>query len=152
MENYTDLLNFSNLVNLTQFGNYNLKKKAGDFFAAPYDVYFDEHTAGIQPDLLFVSKERDFIIKEENGIVGAPDLIVEIVSKGSIDKDREIKKEVYERFAVKEYWIVDPIHKTVEVYNMVNDRYKMTSFAEEKEKIISTVLPDFEMDVQVIFE
>ncbi len=79
-------------------------------------------------------------------------MIVEIVSKGSIDKDREIKKEVYERFAVKEYWIVDPIHKTVEVYNMVNDRYKMTSFAEEKGKIISTVLPDFEMDVQVIFE
>ncbi len=54
-----------------EFGNYNLKKKAGDFFAAPYDVNFDEHTAGIQPDLLFVSKERDFIIKEENGIVGA---------------------------------------------------------------------------------
>jgi len=134
-----------------EFGIYNRKQNVGKFFTAPYDVYFDEHTAGVQPDLLFVSKERDFIIKENNGIVGAPDLVVEIVSKGSIDKDREIKKEVYERFAVEEYWIVDPIYQTVEVYKLKEARYRLFSFAEEKGNITSSVLPDFEMDVQVIF-
>jgi len=135
-----------------EFGSYNRQKKVGEFFTAPYDVYFDEHTAGVQPDLLFVSKERNFIIKEDNGLVGVPDLIVEIVSKGSIDKDRDIKKDVYERFAVKEYWIIDPKHKTVEIYNMKEDRYRLSSFAEETGKIKSNVLPDFELEISSIFE
>jgi len=131
---------------------FNQKKKAGEFFNAPFDVYLDEHSAGLQPDLLFVSKERAFIIHENNGIVGAPDLVVEIVSKGSVDKDRAIKKEVYERFAVKEYWIVDVRSKTVEVYCMEGDRYKLFSFAEEKGIIQSSVLPDFKMNVRAIFD
>ncbi|MBI5917424.1 MAG: Uma2 family endonuclease [Bacteroidetes bacterium] len=131
---------------------YNQKKKLGEFFHAPYDVYFDENTAGVQPDLLFVSKERNFIIQEGNGIVGAPDLIVEIVSKGSVANDRVTKKEVYERFAVKEYWIVDVRSKTVEVYRMEDDRYKLFSFAEEEGKIKSSVLPGFQMDVKNIFD
>lgn len=134
-----------------EFGIYNKKKKAGEFFTAPFDVYFDEHTAGVQPDLLFVSKDRDFIIKDGNGIVGAPDLIVEIVSPGSVDKDRFTKKEVYERFAVKEYWIVDTQWQTVEVHCMVEDRYQLFSFAEKKGKIKSSVLPGFSLDVSTIF-
>jgi Uma2 family endonuclease len=136
----------------TIFGIYNKKKKAGEFFHAPYDVYFDELTAGVQPDLLFVSNERTFIIHENNGIVGAPDMIVEIVSKGSVDKDRVTKKEVYARFAVKEYWIVDVRNKTVEVYVMDNDHYQLFSFAEEKGIIKSAVLPDFKMNVKAVFD
>jgi len=137
---------------VVEFELYNRKKKIGEFFTAPFDVFFDEKTAGVQPDILFVSKKRDFIIKENNGIVGAPDLIVEIVSKGSVDKDREIKKRVYKRFAVKEYWIVDPIYKTIEVYKMEGDDYRLFAFAEDEGKITSSVLPDFELDVKVIFE
>lgn len=135
-----------------EFGIFNKKKKIGEFFTAPFDVYFDEHTAGVQPDLLFVSKERSFIIQEGTGIVGAPDLIVEIVSKGSVAHDRVIKKEIYERFAVKEYWIVDVRSKTVEVYRMEDDRYKLFSFAEEEGKIKSSVLTGFQMDVKNIFD
>jgi len=131
---------------------YNLEKKAGFFFAAPYDVYFDETSAGIQPDLLFVSKERDFIIQQNNGIVGAPDLIVEIVSKGSVDKDRVIKKELYERFAVREFWIVDPAYKSVEVYQMADHRYHLVSFAEGKGIVQSTVLPGFNLEISEIFD
>jgi Uma2 family endonuclease len=136
----------------TEFGIFNKKKKAGEFFSAPYDVYFDENTAGVQPDLLFVSKERNFIIIDGNGIVGAPDLIVEIISPGSFDKDRIIKKDVYERFAVKEYWIVDTNWQTVEVFRMENDRYHLFSFAEKKGKIKSSVLTGFSLDVKKIFE
>jgi Uma2 family endonuclease len=61
------------------FFNYNKKKKVGEFFTAPFDVFLDEENAGIQPDLLFVSKERNFIVHENNGIVGAPDLVIEII-------------------------------------------------------------------------
>jgi len=135
-----------------ELGIYNKKKKVGKFFTAPYDVYFDEETAGVQPDLLFVSKDRDFIIRENNGIVGAPDLVIEIVSPGSVDKDRNVKKDVYERFAVKEYWIVDPAYQTIEVLRMENDRYQLFSFAEQEGKIKSTVLPGFELEVQKVFQ
>ena len=135
-----------------EFGIYNKQKKVGRFFTAPYDVYFDEETAGVQPDLLFVSNERDFIIEQGNGIVGAPDLIVEILSSGSVDKDRVLKKDVYEQFAVKEYWVVDPVWKSVEVYHMENDRYALFSFVEKEGTITSSVLPDFELEVQGIFE
>ncbi len=130
---------------------YNEEKQVGEFFHAHYDVYFDENTAGVQPDLLFVSKERDFIIKEGNGIVGAPDLVVEIVSPGSVDKDRVLKKGVYERFAVKEYWLVDPGHQKVEVYRMENNRYVSFSSAEKQGIVTSSVLPGFELEVSRIF-
>ena len=130
---------------------FNKKKKLGEFFTAPLDVYLDEHNAGIQPDLLFVSNERNFIIHEGNGIVGAPDLVVEIVSKGSVVNDRVTKKEVYERFAVKEYWIVDVRSKTVEVYVMQNDRYQLFSFSEEEGIVKSAVLKGFKIDVKEIF-
>ena len=140
-------------VNLTLlFGIFIKKKKLGKLFHAPYDVYLDEHNAGIQPDLLFVSKERDFIIVEGNGIVGTPDLVVEIVSKGSVVNDRVTKKDLYQRFAVKEYWIVDVRSKTIEVYVMENDTYKLYSFAEEEGNIKSAVLTGFKLNVKDVFD
>ncbi|MBX2891201.1 MAG: Uma2 family endonuclease [Saprospiraceae bacterium] len=135
-----------------EFGIYNKKKKAGEFFTAPFDVFFDEHTAEVQPDLLFVSNERSFIVQPNNGIVGAPDLIVEIISPGTVDRDRIMKKDVYERFAVKEYWVVDPAYKSVEVHVMENNRYQLFSFAEAKGKITSSVLPNFSLEVSKIFD
>jgi len=135
-----------------EFGIYNKKKKAGEFFAAPFDVFFDEYTAGVQPDLLFVSNERAFIVHPNNGIVGAPDLIVEIISPGTVDRGRITKKDVYERFGVKEYWIADPAYKSVEVHILENNRYQLFSFAEAKGKITSSVLPNFSLDVRKIFE
>ncbi len=140
-------------VNLTLlFGIFIKKKKIGRLFHAPFDVYLDEYSAGIQPDLLFVSNERDFIIHPGNGIVGTPDLVIEIVSKGSVKNDRVTKKDLYERFAVKEYWIVDVRSKTVEVYTMDSDRYKLFSFAEEEGVIKSSVLNGFKLNVKQIFE
>ena len=123
-----------------QLGMYNLQKKVGEFFFAPYDVYLDENNAGIQPDILFVSHERNFVIRENNGIVGAPDLIIEILSKGTTNKDRGIKKDIYEQFAVREYWIVDPQNRSIEVYRMEENRYRLFSFAEDEGVVKSSVL------------
>ncbi len=134
-----------------QLGIYNLQKKVGRFFHAPYDVYLDEYNAGIQPDILFVSHERNFVIRENNGIVGAPDLVIEILSKGTAAKDRGIKKDIYEQFAVREYWIVDPQARSIEVYQMENDRYRLVSFAAEEGTIKSAVLSDLELDVSTVF-
>lgn len=136
---------------IRQIDRYNESKKAGELFHAPYDLYFNEENAGIQPDLVFVSNERRSIIRENNGIVGAPDLIVEIISKGTMDKDRVTKKDLYEQFGVREYWIVDPRNESIEVYQLENKRYRLFSFAAEEGVIRSAVLPEFELEVSAIF-
>ena len=132
-------------------GLYNRQKKLGRLFVAPYDVYLDENNAGIQPDILFVSHERDFVIRQNNGVVGAPDLVIEILSKGTADKDKGIKKDLYEQFAVREYWIVDPSARSVEVYRMENNRYRLFSFAVEEGIVKSLVMSGLELEVSTIF-
>jgi Uma2 family endonuclease len=134
-----------------QIGMYNLQKKIGQLFHAPYDVYFDEDNAGIQPDIIFVSNERNFIIRENNGVVGAPDLIIEILSKGTTSKDRGDKKDIYEQFAVREYWIADPQNHSIEVYRMEHNRYHLYSFAQEEGFIKSEVFPDLVLDMKAVF-
>ena len=131
--------------------HYNRQKALGEIFHAPYDVFFDEENAGIQPDLIFVSNKRRFIIRENNGLVGVPDLIVEIISKGTMDKDRVLKKDLYEAFGVLEYWIVDPRNRSIEVYLLEDNRYGLFSFAAEEGKVKSSVLPDFQLEVSEIF-
>ncbi len=130
---------------------YNEEKKLGELFFAPYDVYLDDQNAGIQPDILFVGHERNFVIRDNNGIVGAPDLIIEILSKGTAAKDRGIKKDIYEQFAVREYWIVDPQARSIEVYQIEGNRYRLVSFAAEEGSIKSLVLTDLVLEVATVF-
>jgi len=136
---------------LVQLARFIEEKNLGELFHAPYDVYLDEYNAGIQPDLLFVSHERDFVIKENNGVVGAPDLVVEILSKGTTNRDRGIKKDIYEQFAVREYWIVDPQNRSIEVYRMENNRFRLYSFAAEEGMVKSSVLEGLELEVGTVF-
>ena len=89
----------------------------GKVYFAPLDVVFSE-TDVVQPDIMFISKERLNIITERN-IQGAPDLIVEIISPSSDEyKDRVIKRKLYSKYGVKEYWLVDLEKKEVEVMSL----------------------------------
>src|SRR5574337_1134900 len=81
---------------------------------APCDVYLDDENV-IQPDILFISRERTHIIGKNN-IQGAPDLAVEILSESTAYIDLMKKKRLYAKFGVKEYWVVDPDGKTIEIY------------------------------------
>ncbi len=96
----------------------------GEMFHAPYDVYLDEENNAVQPDILFVSNKNATIVKP-HGIVGVPDLIVEFLSPGNNKHDLVTKKELYERFRVKEYWIIDPASKEALVYQMENHQYNL---------------------------
>jgi len=86
----------------------------GEIRVAPYDVYLDRKNA-FQPDIIFVSKNRLDMIKED-GLHGAPDLVVEVLSPSTAKYDLDEKKDVYERYGVKEYWIVDPATKSTQGY------------------------------------
>ncbi|MFC4766161.1 Uma2 family endonuclease [Effusibacillus consociatus] len=84
---------------------------------APVDVILSDNETR-QPDILMVHRSREFLI-EEHGVVGPPDLVIEILSPNSAKRDRVMKKESYARFAVPEYWIVDPANLTIEQYVLV---------------------------------
>jgi Uma2 family endonuclease len=92
-----------------------VEPRHGQLFTAPIGVEFPDSEEGVQPDILFIAKERLDIIGED-WIRGAPDLVIEILSPSTAKRDRTLKLNLYQRQGVAEYWIVDPETKTVEVW------------------------------------
>ncbi|MFW6207033.1 MAG: Uma2 family endonuclease [Gemmatimonadota bacterium] len=88
----------------------------GEVLKAPIGVEFPATGEGVQPDLLFVSEERKGIVAPE-WLKGAPDLVVEILSPTTEERDRGLKRELYERQGVRQYWIVGPDEDAVEVWS-----------------------------------
>jgi Uma2 family endonuclease len=101
--------------------HHNENKKLGEIFYAPVDVILTDMNI-VQPDLAFISRERHSII-EQRGIFGAPDLIVEIISPGTSRTDRLSKFQIYGRYGVTWYWIIDPAGKSLEEYLLQGDGY-----------------------------
>lgn len=125
------------------------KKQSGEIYHAPIDVYLEE-TETYQPDIIFISKEMLGIIKEEK-IEGAPDLVIEILSPSTAYYDLRHKKEIYAKHGVKEYWIVDPIEKSIEVYENKNSKFMLTVTVEVEGTIKSAVISGFELKLSTIF-
>lgn len=86
------------------------------------DVFFDRKNV-FEPDILFIAKENMGIVRD-NKIKGSPDLIVEILSPGNRKHDTEKKKAAYEKFGVKEYFVVDPETKETITWYLVNAKYR----------------------------
>ena len=87
----------------------------GRIFYAPVLVEFPDTGDRVQPDILFVSRERRGIVGEKQ-VTGAPDLVVEILSPSTAHRDRGVKLDLYARQGVREYWIVDPDEDVVDVW------------------------------------
>ncbi len=98
------------------------QNQTGEVFFAPVDVYLNQKNA-FQPDIFYIENESKDIIKE-SGVYGAPDLVIEILSKGNRKTDLIKKKNVYEAAGVKEYWVVDPQTKWCEGFILENQVYK----------------------------
>lgn len=126
-----------------------MENKTGEVFFAPYDVYLDEESV-LQPDILFVSKERSNIIGENN-IQGAPDLVVEILSEATAYRDAVQKKMLYARFGVREYWMVAPKEKFIELYSLKNKEYALVKTFFYDDTLESPVLPGFRLALKEIF-
>jgi Uma2 family endonuclease len=99
------------------------KSHLGEFRIAPFDVYFSNQNI-LQPDILFVSNKNLQKINKD-GLKGAPDLVIEILSPSTSQIDYEEKKSVYERFGVQEYFIVEPNTKSVDSFFLKNNEYEM---------------------------
>ncbi len=126
------------------------ENKRGKIYSAPIDVVLSDHNV-VQPDILFISNERKQIITEKN-ISGAPDLIIEIVSPSSGYYDLIEKKEIYERFGVKEYWIVDPKKHWLEIYFNDNGKFRLAQRVEKTGKAKSAILKELEIQLEKLFD
>ena len=122
----------------------------GRVFFAPLDVVLSEVDV-FQPDLIFVSKERLNIITGQN-VKGAPDLVVEVLSPSTAQRDRTLKRERYEKFGVREYWIADIVGNTIEVNVSEGDTYSVAGVYGQGDTFQSPLLPGLEIDVSAVFE
>lgn len=123
----------------------------GRLFDAPFDVILSDVDI-VQPDIIYVSNERAGIITDKN-IRGVPDLLVEIISESSRGTDEVIKRKLYERFGVPEYWIVDPVVETVKIYRPRAAGYqRVAELSNESAETLSTpLLPEFRIPLREIF-
>ncbi len=139
----------------------------GNFFArsgcrlysAPFDVRLydrrksmkankDVYTV-VQPDLCIIC---DLEKLDDKGCLGAPDLVIEILSPGNSSKEMKVKKLLYEENAVREYWIVDPDHETVHQFHLTDaDVYSPATIYVSDETLQAVIFPDFNVDLTTIF-
>jgi len=125
------------------------KNKLGKLFHAPFDVILSNKDKP-QPDIMYISNERLNIIAKD-GVHGAPDLVIEILSPstGSLDKVR--KSKLYYTHGVKEYWIVDPIYKAVQVFIRGDKNWNLFESYDINQILLSPLLPGLEIQLNDIF-
>jgi len=117
----------------------------GKVFVAPVDVVLDQENV-VQPDLVFVSKANSGLL-DRRGILGSPDLVIEVISPSSLRRDRYEKRELYTRFGIKEYWLADVANRSIEVLTLEKNEYQLSSCATGTGKIRSTILAGLELDL-----
>lgn len=127
------------------------KPGLGRVYVSPFDVILDEDTV-VQPDLLVVLKDRLGIVQPE-GVRGTPDLMIEVLSPGTAaaGRDRNIKRRLYGRYGVREYWIVDPEACTVEVTVSRGGALETHNLFGPGSRIESPLLPGLELMVDAVF-
>lgn len=116
----------------------------GELYLAPIDVILPGLATPVQPDLSFIRKDRLAIVTED-GIEGAPDLVVEVLSPSNWFADRRVKSEVYAAAGVEEYWIVDPQEGTIEVFVLDSGGYALLDKRGAGERIRSRSLAGLEV-------
>ncbi|MCG6552633.1 MAG: Uma2 family endonuclease [Candidatus Magnetominusculus sp. LBB02] len=123
--------------------------RTGNLYFSPLDVILKDGVQRLQPDIIFIRKENMGIFQDY--IRGVPDMVCEIVSKGSVTKDTVTKKKIYEEFGVAEYWIVIPELETIEVFTIEGDTYEVFSIAEGEGVVRSKVIEGLRINVNDVF-
>ena len=125
------------------------ENELGEVFLAPTDVVLS-NTDVVQPDILFVSRERSHIINELN-IRGAPDLVVEVLSPSTAQRDRTLKRTLYALHGVSEYWQADTDAKNVTVLILEDGGYAVAGIYGEGQTLVSPLLAGFTLEIDRIF-
>jgi Uma2 family endonuclease len=126
-----------------------LEKGVGEILNAPCDLLLSQ-TDVVQPDIFFISKERQGIVKEKY-VSAAPDLVVEILSESTAKRDRGIKAKLYERTGVKELWIVDPWEKTIEIFRRSEEAFVRHALFSGTDTLVTPIFPGLEIPLTEVF-
>ncbi|GAB4415816.1 MAG: Uma2 family endonuclease [Thermodesulfovibrionales bacterium] len=126
------------------------KSEIGEIFISPLDVILEEGVNRLQPDLIFIKNENLHIVQD--WIRGVPDAVVEVVSENSFTLDTVIKKEIYERYGVKEFWLVFPPEKVIQIYTLQDGHYKLFNFAEQSGTVSSKIIEGLELSLEEVFQ
>ncbi|MCH7976583.1 MAG: Uma2 family endonuclease [Bacteroidetes bacterium] len=134
----------------TLFANFVDERRLGVVFGSPLDVRLTLNRV-FQPDIVFVARERLGILGEQE-VEGAPDLVVEVLSRSTGTYDLTKKRSAYEEAGVAEYWIVDPESETVEILELEEGVYRTAVRSKSGGHISSGLLEGFEVDTATLFE
>ena len=126
--------------------------QVGRVFYAPYDVVFSNFDV-VEPDLLYLSNERMAEVVTPQHVRGAPEIVIEISSPGTRKRDETIKKRLYQRSGVLEYWVVDPELDVVRLYRRREEGFaRAVELSSEADDTLTTnLLPGLEMPLRRIF-
>ncbi len=133
-------------------GKYLESHPIGELFAAPADVVLSYYDI-VEPDLLFVSIDQSDILTKKN-VRGAPALLIEITSPSTRGRDRRLKRDLYARAGVREYWMVDYETTSIAVFRRSDDgdfSLLMTLLASDSAVLTSPLLPDFALSLPTLF-
>lgn len=153
------------ITNITYLFKSYLRGKRCINFSDDVDVHLDDKNIVIPDSMIICNKD---IIKGD-GIYGAPDLVVEVLSPSTANRDKKDKKALYEKHGVKEYWIVDSVSKSIEVYHLIDKKFILNqayavypdwqwdkmSDTEKNEAVLMlrvSLYDDFAIDIRDIFE
>ena len=140
-----------------QIGNY-LKGKTCDVYSAPFGVRLPEKNKKKDKDILNVVEPDISVICDkskidEKGCLGAPDLVIEILSPSSVKLDKIIKFKKYEKAGVKEYWVVDIENRIVEVYRLQGkSKFGKIDIYSEEDKVKVSIFDDLQIDLAEVFK
>ena len=123
-------------------------QELGEVFGAPLDMVLAPHQV-VQPDVMFIHRDRRHIIQRT--LEGPADLVAEVLSLGGRTRDRIEKRDLYEQYGVREYWIIDPEAQTVEVLCLEAGRYQLAHRWRPGETAESRLLTGFHVEVDRLF-
>jgi len=121
----------------------------GEILVSPMDVYLPSGDI-VEPDLIFVRRENLAIIQD--WVRGVPDLLVEVLSPSHPERDLIVKRHLYARNGVGEYWIVDPADRSVQIFRLAGGRYEPAGYRKEGQVLSTDLLPGLELTVESLFE
>lgn len=124
----------------------------GHAFLAPLDVVLSKHDV-VEPDLLFVARDHVDVVTEKN-VQGPPTLCVEVLSPSTRKRDVQLKRRLFERMGVREYWILDPELDIMQVFRQTaHDKYERVAelTAEEGDALTTPLLPGFSLALRDLF-
>lgn len=120
----------------------------GTFIMGPIETILDESNS-FQPDFVYIAESRKDIIKDY--IYGAPDIVFEILCPTNAYYDLRPKKDIYEKYGVKEYIVVDPFQENADLYALTDGKYSLNQYVQKNDLLKSTVLPGLVLDLNEIF-